>query len=268
MLQLLTSRYEDRLWRKKIEKTLSLPASGIGDPVQRAIFLYLKHGLKAYKSRRADPDSWIVGGLATMEVIQRAKAWTAVGVFAAAIVMASLGLVYLPLALAAVVVLYVLLRIVPLTQIYESVEWSVIVLLGSMIPIGAALDASGGTALIADGILSLSRGASPVVVLILLMVVTMTLSDILNNAATAVVMAPIGVGIAERLGASPDPFLMAVAIGASCAFLTPIGHQNNALVMGPGGYRFWDYWRMGLPLEILIVAVATPMILWIWPLYG
>ncbi len=88
----------------------------------------------------------------------------------------------------------------------------------------------------------------------------------MNNAATAVIMAPISISVAESLGVSSDPFLMAVAIGASCAFLTPIGHQNNALVMGPGGYRFWDYWRMGLPLEILIVAVATPMILWVWPL--
>ena len=94
----------------------------------------------------------------------------------------------------------------------------------------------------------------------------MTLSDIVNNAATAVIMAPIGVGLAERLGTNADPFLMAVAVGASCAFLTPIGHQNNTLVMGPGGYRFGDYWRMGLPLEMLIVALSIPLILVVWPL--
>ena len=94
----------------------------------------------------------------------------------------------------------------------------------------------------------------------------MSLSDIMNNAATAVMMAPIGVGIAARLGVSADPFLMTVAVGASCAFLTPVGHQNNMLIMGPGGYRFGDYWRMGLPLEVLIVAVSLPMILWVWPL--
>ena len=94
----------------------------------------------------------------------------------------------------------------------------------------------------------------------------MTLSDLLNNAATAVVMAPIGAGIAERLGVSADPFLMAIAVAASCAFLTPIGHQNNALIMGPGGYRFGDYWRMGLPLEAVILAVSIPAILWVWPL--
>jgi len=114
--------------------------------------------------------------------------------------------------------------------------------------------------------LSLAQGVSPVVILVAVLVVTMTLSDVLNNAATAVVMAPIGATIADRLGVSADPFLMAVAIGASCAFLTPIGHQNNALVMGPGGYRFGDYWRMGLPLEIIVTAVAVPLILIVWPL--
>ena len=94
----------------------------------------------------------------------------------------------------------------------------------------------------------------------------MTLSDVMNNAATAVIAAPLGVAVATRLGVNPDPFLMAVAIGASCAFLTPIGHQNNTLVMGPGGYRFGDYWRMGLPLEVLIIGLGLPLILWVWPL--
>jgi di/tricarboxylate transporter len=157
-------------------------------------------------------------------------------------------------------------NIIPIKEIYSSVEWPVIVLLGSMIPIGAAFEASGGTALIAQQIIDFASGYGPLVVLALLMIVTMTLSDLLNNAATAIIAAPIGIDIASRLGVSPDPFLMAVAVAASCAFLTPIGHQNNALVMGPGGYRFGDYWRMGLPLEILIVAVSLPMILWVWPL--
>ncbi|MEE8507403.1 MAG: SLC13 family permease, partial [Kiloniellales bacterium] len=132
--------------------------------------------------------------------------------------------------------------------------------------VGGALEATGTTEVIAASILRVTAGGSAFLVLVLLMVVTMTLSDILNNAATAVIMAPIGVGIAERLGVSADPFLMAVAVAASCAFLTPIGHQNNALIMGPGGYRFGDYWRMGLPLEVLIVAVSAPMIMVVWPL--
>lgn len=200
-----------------------------------------------------------------LQVTQRSKAGLAVGIFAIAILMASFGVLYLPIALACVVALMVLLKIVPLRQVYESVEWSVIVLLGSMIPIGAALDSTGGTELIASGIVNVTEGFPPVAVLVLLILVTMTLSDVMNNTATAVIAAPVALQIANRLNVSPDPFLMGVAVAASCAFLTPIGHKNNTLILGPGGYRFGDYWRMGLPLEILIVAVATPMIIWVWP---
>jgi len=199
-------------------------------------------------------------------VIQRQKAWFAVGLFAAAIATASLGLVYLPVALGCVVSGYVIFGVVPLRDVYQSVEWPVIVLLGSMIPIGSALQDTGGTILIAENIISLSSGLSPAFVLALLIVVTMTLSDVMNNTATAVIAAPIAIELASRLGVSPDPFLMGVAVAASCAFLTPIGHKNNTLIMGPGGYRFGDYWRMGLPLEILIVAISVPAILVVWPL--
>ena len=173
---------------------------------------------------------------------------------------------YLPIALGCVVALYALLSIVPLRDVYTSVEWPVIVLLGSMIPIGGALESTGGTALIAGGIVDIAAGFSPIFVLALLVVVTMTLSDVMNNTATAVIAAPIAVEIAARLGVSPDPFLMGVAVAASCAFLTPIGHKNNTLIMGPGGYRFGDYWRMGLPLEILIVAISVPALVTFWPL--
>ena len=199
-------------------------------------------------------------------IIQRHKAWWAVGIFAAAIVAASVGLVYLPIALGSVAAAFVLLNIVPVRSVYDSVEWPVIVLLGSMIPIGAALQSTGGTALIAEGIVDISSGYSPVVVLTLLIIVTMTLSDVMNNTATAVIAAPIAIEIAAILDVNPDPFLMGVAVAASCAFLTPIGHKNNTLIMGPGGYRFGDYWRMGLPLEIIIVVVAVPTIVTVWPL--
>ena len=199
-------------------------------------------------------------------VIQRNKVWLAVGLFAAAIAAASAGLVYLPVALGCVAAAYVFFNIVPIREVYDSIEWPVIVLLGSMIPIGGALQETGGTALIAQGIVDVSSGFSPAIVLLLLVVVTMTLSDVMNNTATAVIAAPIAIEIASRLGVSPDPFLMGVAVAASCAFLTPIGHKNNTLIMGPGGYRFGDYWRMGLPLEILIVAVSVPAILIFWPL--
>lgn len=199
-------------------------------------------------------------------VVQRNKVWIAVATFAAAITIASMGFVYLPIALGCVVAVYVGLNIVPIRSVYDSIEWPVIVLLGSMIPIGSALQSTGGTALIADGIVTMSSGFSPVVVLTLLVVVTMTLSDVMNNTATAVIAAPLAVDIAGRLGVDPDPFLMGVAVAASCAFLTPIGHKNNTLIMGPGGYHFGDYWRMGLALEILIVIVAVPTILVVWPL--
>ena len=198
-------------------------------------------------------------------VVQRHKAWIAVGSFAVAIAAATAGLVHLPEALALVCIVMVGFNIVPLKEIYTSIEWPVIVLLGSMIPIGAALEASGGTALIAQQIIDFAAGYGPVIVLTLLMIVTMTLSDVLNNTATTVIAAPIAIDIAGRLSVNPDPFLMAVAIAASCAFLTPIGHKNNTLIMGPGGYRFGDYWRMGLPLEVIVVTVSIPMILIVWP---
>ena len=199
-------------------------------------------------------------------VIQRDKVWLAVGLFVAAITAASVGLVYLPVALGCVTAAYVFFNIVPIREVYNSVEWPVIVLLGSMIPIGTALQDTGGTALIAQGIVDLSSGFSPAIVLLLLVIVTMTLSDVMNNTATAVIAAPIAFEIAGRLDVSPDPFLMGVAVAASCAFLTPIGHKNNTSIMGPGGYKFGDYWRMGLPLEVLIVAVSVPTILAVWPL--
>lgn len=199
-------------------------------------------------------------------VTQHGRAAIAVGIFAAAVAAASLGLVALPVALAAVVGLYVLFEIVPLRQLYNDVDWPVVVLLGSMIPLGLALQESGGTALIAAGLVQLAFGMPPWVALTVLMIVVMTLSDVLSNAAVAVIGAPIAVDMARILGVNADPFLMAVAVAASSAFLTPIGHQNNTLILGPGGYAFGDYWRMGLPLEILIVAVSVPAILFFWPL--
>ena len=200
-----------------------------------------------------------------LQVVQRHKAWIAVTGFALAIAAATAGLINLPEALALVCILMVGFNIVPLREIYTSIEWPVIVLLGSMLPLGAALEASGGTALIAQQILHLAEDFGPVMVLTLIMIATMTLSDVLDNAATTVVMAPIGIDIAHSLGVSADSFLMAIAVAASCAFLTPIGHKNNTLILGPGGYRFGDYWRMGLPLEVIVLAVSIPTILLVWP---
>lgn len=194
------------------------------------------------------------------------KVWLAIGMFAAAVAAASTGLIYLPVALGLVVVGFVLTKIIPLAEIYDHISWPVVVLLGSMIPLGSALETSGGTDLIASWLIELTAGMAPWAILTILMIVTMSLSDVLNNTATTIVAAPIGIKMAQALEVNPDPFLMAVAVAASCAFLTPIGHKNNTLILGPGGYSFGDYWRMGLPLEILVVAVSIPAILVFWPL--
>ncbi len=221
------------------------------------------------RDRGADVTEW----LGCLPLAQRGlavtandKTWAAIGLFALAVFASALGLVYLPVALGLVVIAYVLIKVLPVAEIYDHVEWPVVVLLGSMIPLGAALDSSGGTALIANGLIDLTAGLPSWAVLTVLMVVTMTLSDVLNNTATAIVAAPVGIQMANTLGVSPDPFLMAVAVAASAAFLTPIGHKNNTLVLGPGGYRFGDYWRIGLPLEVLVIAVSIPSILVFWPL--
>lgn len=200
-----------------------------------------------------------------LSVTANEKVWWAIGLFAAAVAAASLGLVYLPVALGLVVVSYVLVRILPVREIYDHVEWPVIVLLGSMIPLGAALETSGGTQLISDALVGLTAGLPAWAILTVLMVVTMSLSDVLNNTATTIVAAPVGIQMAQSLQVSPDPFLMAVAVAASSAYLTPIGHKNNTLILGPGGYRFGDYWRMGLPLEAIVIAVSIPAILLFWP---
>jgi di/tricarboxylate transporter len=201
-----------------------------------------------------------------LNVTANEKVWLAIGIFAAAVAAASIGLLYLPIALGLVVVAYVLARVLPITEIYTHIEWPVVVLLGSMIPLGAALETSGGTELIAGALVTLTDGMPAWAILTVLMVVTMTLSDLLNNTATTIVAAPVGIEMAQTLQVSPDPFLMAVAVAASSAFLTPIGHKNNTLILGPGGYKFGDYWRMGLPLEIIVVAVSIPAILVFWPL--
>jgi di/tricarboxylate transporter len=190
----------------------------------------------------------------------------AVGIFTAALAAAGLGLLPVQVAFVTAAALMVLARLLSVREVYDSIDWPVIILLGAMLPVGQALETTGGARLIADQILRAAGHIPPWATLALLLVGTMFLSDLVNNAAAAVLMAPIAIHVAQGVAASPDPFLMAVAIGASCAFLTPIGHQSNTLVMGPGGYRFGDYWRMGLLLEAIIAAVSIPLLLWFWPL--
>lgn len=200
-----------------------------------------------------------------LEIGRRSDNWRGLGIFAVAVGLVVFGLLPPHIAFTGAAVAVVLAGELQLRDIYESIDWPIVVLLGAMIPVGQALETSGGSMVIAQPILDLGESAPVWLILALLMAVTMLLSDVMNNAATAVLMAPIGIEIANGLGYSLDPFLMAVAVGASSTYLTPIGHQSNLLVMGPGGYRFGDYARMGLPLDLLILIVAVPVILAVWP---
>jgi di/tricarboxylate transporter len=164
------------------------------------------------------------------------------------------------------VLVFMVMRVVPLRAVYESIDWPVIVLLAALIPVAGAMSSSGAADLLARLLMEHIAQGNPVIVLTLLLVVSMTLSDVMNNAATAAVMCPIALSSASQLGVNPDALLMAVAIGASCSFLTPIGHQNNTLILSPGGFRFGDYWRLGLPMEILVLLLGVPLLLLVWPL--
>ena len=194
------------------------------------------------------------------------KVSLALMIFGVSIILSMTGILPTTLSFVGAILLYVFTGILPVREIYQQIDWPIIVLLGAMIPISNALQSTGSTQLIAELVVNMTQNLPVWLILAIIMMITMCLSDIINNAATALIMAPISVGVAVSMGVSADPFLMTVAIGASCAFLTPIGHQCNALILGPGGYRFSDYWRMGLPLEILIVLIGTPLILHYWPL--
>jgi di/tricarboxylate transporter len=196
----------------------------------------------------------------------KGRATLAVLVMGIAIGAAAFGLLPAAVAFASGVLSFLVMRIMPPRMVYEAIDWPVIILLGALFPVAGAMASTGAADLLARGLLENIAQGHPVLALALILVVTMTLSDFMNNAATAAVMCPISISAAAQLGVNADSFLMAVAIGASCAFLTPIGHQNNTLILGPGGFRFGDYWRMGLPMEILVVVISLPMLLWVWPL--
>ena len=194
------------------------------------------------------------------------RALLAVSILGGALLMAAaLRLLPIQVAIVGAAAVMGLVGLVSPKEVYESIDWKVIVLLGAMIPVGGALEETGVAANVAGALVAVSGDLPTWTSIAAVLVIAMFLSDLVNNTAAAVLMAPIALGVASRLAASPDPFLMAVAVGASAAFLTPIGHQSNLLVMGPGGYRFGDYWRLGLPLEAVITAVAVPLILLVWP---
>jgi len=201
-----------------------------------------------------------------LQLPNRRDALLATGVLGLAVIAASLGLVPAAIAFMIGALLSMLLGLVAPRRFYDAVDWPVVVLLAALIPVAQAVGDTGIAAWLANGLVEHVARGEAVVALALILVVTMTLSGFMNNAATAAVMCPIAISTASSLNVSADPLLMAIAVGASCAFLTPIGHQNNTLILGPGGFRFGDYWRLGLPMEILVLAVGVPMILLVWPL--
>jgi di/tricarboxylate transporter len=188
------------------------------------------------------------------------------GIFLAALLTASLNVLSVPVAMTAAAAGMIMAGVLSLREAYRSIQWPIVVLLGAMLSMGVAMEQTGADQLIADQILRSSSFISPAVLLVIIMLGTMMLSDIVNNAASVVLMGSIAVGVARGLGVSIEPFLVAVAVGGACAFLTPIGHEANVLVFEVGGYEFGDYWRLGLPLELLITAVTVPILLWLWPL--
>ncbi|AWK88887.1 SLC13 family permease [Azospirillum thermophilum] len=194
------------------------------------------------------------------------KRTAALAVLGITIALVATSLVPVAIAFFGAAVAMTALRVITVKDAYDAIEWPILILLGALIPVSESLRTTGGTELIAGWLSQVAQGLPPVGALALILVAAMAVTPFLNNAATVLVMAPIGASMAEHLGLRPDAFLMAVAVGAGCDFLTPIGHQCNTLVMGPGGYRFGDYWRLGLPLSILVIVLGTGAIALFWPL--
>ncbi len=183
-----------------------------------------------------------------------------------AVLVAAFGILPTSVAFVLGAVLMTVTGIVPIRRVYNSIDWRVIVLLASMLPIAGAIGSSGTADLIAQSLLGSLAGGSALIALVLVLVLTMVMANLLSTAATAAVMCPIAIETARALDGNVDTFLMAIAVGSSCAFMTPIGHQNNTLILGPGGFKFSDYWRLGLPLGILVLVVSLPLLLVFWPL--
>lgn len=201
-----------------------------------------------------------------IRVPNKRKAILATVIMAGAIAGAALGLLPAAISFAAGVLAVMALKVVAPQRVYNAIDWPVVVLLAALIPVAGAMTSTGTADLLANGMLTLLAQDNAIIALVAILIITMMLSDFMNNAATAAVMCPIALSSANVLSVNSDTFLMAVAIGASCAFLTPIGHQNNTLILGPGGFKFGDYWRLGVPLEVIVVVVGIPALLFFWPL--
>ncbi|WP_105102024.1 SLC13 family permease [Microbulbifer pacificus] len=260
----LAGRYEisllalSRQGRRSVKRLRSTPLMG-GDAL-------LMMGTEENLRNFANEQRCVPLAQRDITIPNKEKAYVALIAMALAVAGAAFGLLPAAISFATCVLAYMALKVVPLRSMYDAVDGSVVVLLGALIAVAQVMESSGAADVVAKSMLDTVARGSPVVALVLILVVTMTLSDFMNNAATAAVMCAIALSVAGQLEVNPDSFLMAVAIGASCAFLTPVGHQNNTLILGPGGFRFGDYWPMGLPMELLVIAVSVPMLLWVWPL--
>ena len=193
------------------------------------------------------------------------KLWLPLTILAAALIATASGAVPVALGFFAAAALVVVTGALPVSAAYQAVEWPILIMLGALIPVSAALQQTGASHVIAEELAHIASALPPWGAVALILVAAMAITPFLNNAATVLVMAPIAGVFAHDLGYRPEAFLIATAVGAGCDFLTPIGHQCNTLVLGPGGYRFSDYARLGAPLSLLVVIVGTPLILWIWP---
>lgn len=192
--------------------------------------------------------------------------YLALGIFISSVLASTFGVFPVQVSFSFAAVLLVILNVITAREFYDAIEWPTIVMLGSLFALGSALQSSGASDTIAAGLMKMSGVLSPALMVVILMIITMSLTNLISSSATTILMGPIALSVASSLGVSPDPLLMAVGVAASSAFLTPIAHQSNLLVMGPGGYKFTDYWKLGLPLSLITLLIGTPLILWIWPL--
>ena len=245
------ARFRTRL-SKQMFKVGDVLLLGVRDPDKEDVSAKINHlGLMPIRSRE----------ISTLP--SRSRFLKAVIFFTSAILLTAFNVINVLTAFLLCVLGFVGIKILK-SNLYRHIEWPIVIMLAAMIPIGQALESTGITELIAGGVVSLAGDLHIFWLLMIILVITMLITDVINNAATAVIMAPFSANIAVQLGQPLEPFLMVVAVGASCAFLTPIGHQCNTLVMGPGNYKFSDYWRLGLPIDVLIVLTSIPMILFVW----
>jgi di/tricarboxylate transporter len=202
----------------------------------------------------------------TLRLGSARKGLIPVGILGIAMALTAMGIVPVAIAFFGAAALIVLAGSLPAREVYAHVDWPILIMLGALIPVADSLRTTGATDIIAAWLSATAATLPAWGAVALILVAAMAVTPFLNNAATVLVMAPIAATFATELGYRPEAFLMAVAVGAGCDFLTPIGHQCNTLVMGPGGYRFSDYARLGAPLSLIVVVVGVPLILAVWPL--